>query len=130
MAGFSELVDVLRLSDDEFGFRSGQLFENLGRCVEGVCGGCDGAEHRSSDESEGELGAVLEKDHYSISFGDAESGKAGSDFGGNAVGLDEGVGLSGGADDQTGPVGEFQQGPLEAVGVEGKMVGDGDVRQF
>lgn len=74
LAGLSELVYVLGLSDDELRVGCLQLLEDFGGGVERVGGGRDGADHGSAHECEHELGAVLEKDHDHIAFVDAELG--------------------------------------------------------
>ncbi|KAM2697668.1 hypothetical protein EV1_041892 [Malus domestica] len=88
---FSELIDVLGLSDDEFGISGFDLLENLGRGVEGVGGGGNGADQGSAHKSEDELCAVLKEDHDDVAFLDAEIGEAGAGLLRNEVGLGERV---------------------------------------
>ena len=124
-----ELVDVLRLRDDDFRLGSIQLLENFGRSVEGVGGGGDGSDHGSSEKGEREFGAVLEEDHDDVSLFEAEVGEPSSDFARNEVGFCKGVGFVGGSDDQAWTIGELGV-VFKAVGVEREVVGDGNFREF
>lgn len=122
----AELVDVHCLCDDEFRLGGFELFEDLGGGVEWIGGGGDGADHGGGEEGEDEFRRVLEEDHDDVALVDAELGETGGDLPGHEVGLGVGVGFSGGADDEAGTVGDFGK-LLEAVGVEGKVVGNGYV---
>lgn len=120
----SELGDVHGLGDDELGFGGGELLEDLGGGVEGVGGGGDGADHGGGEEGEDELRGVLEEDHDDVALVDAELGETGSDLAGKEVRFSVGVDSAGGTHDEAGTVGELRE-VLEAVGMEGEVVGDG-----
>lgn len=125
-----DLVDVAALRDDEFGLGGLGLLEDLGGGEEGVGHGGGGADEGGGEEGEGELGAVREEEHDRVVMRDsAEAVEAGGDSAGGELDIGVGEGLAGGAVDQA-RFGAVVGDVLEAVGVEGEVVGDVDVREL
>lgn len=129
IACVAELIDVLRLRDDNLGFGGVELLEDLFGRAERVGGGGDGADHGSSHESEDKLGAVLEERHDDVAFLDSELGETGGDSPADEVSLGEGVRFSGIPGEEARAVGELRD-ILEAVCVEREVVGDGNGGEF
>lgn len=103
------------------------MLGNLRRREVRVGGGGDGAEHGRRHERENELRRVVEENHDNVASADSEFGESRGGLTRESVGLGVGIGFSGGAEDQTGAMGENRE-ILEAVGVEGEVIGDGNVR--
>lgn len=121
-----DLGDVAGLGEDDAGGGCGRLLGDLGRGVEGVGGGDDGAEAGGGEEGEGEGLAVGKEEHEDFPAAEAEAVEACGGAAGKEI--DVGVCQSGACEgvDEAGAVavgGEV----LEAVGVEGEVVRDLDV---
>lgn len=122
----TELVRELGVGNDQFSVGGLELLEYLGGGVEGVGGGRDSTDHGGTEEGEDEFWAVLEEEHDDIPLLDAKMGEAGGGFPAEEVCFGVGVDFSGGTGDEAGEVSGVGK-LLEQVGVEGEVVGDGDI---
>lgn len=97
--------------------------------VEGVGGGGGGAAVGGAEEGEDKFGGVGEEEHDDIALVDSEVVEAGGDFAGGELDVGVGEDVAGGAINDAGAVCKLVD-VLEAVGVEGDVIGDVDVGEL